>query len=226
MDFTPRDARLLRWINGHGFVTVQQAATWLDIRYQTCHRRLKRLVDGGYLTTTRVGHSRYAFRLVKAGVIMCGDDLPPLKIIAMGSYHHDLQLVDLAMLVEKQTGGHFVTERRIRHDRCLSGVGVHGHVPDGLLEFDDRKPIAIELELSTKGWRRLGSIVADYAANLDIGEVWYFAGSGRLCQRLKRAADGYSFIKIFAWDPEKRPPPGGILVGLSARAWPPRSAEP
>lgn len=199
MDFTQRDARLLRWINGHGFVTVQQAATWLGIRYQTCHRRLKRLVDNGYLTTTRVGHSRCAFRLVKAGVIECGDDLPPLKIIAMGSYHHDLQLVDLAMLLEKQTGGHFVTERRIRKDRCLSGVGVYGHVPDGLLEIEGQKAIAIELELSTKGWRRLQAIIADHAANLDIDEVWYFAGSDALCRRLKRATDGYSFFRVHEW---------------------------
>lgn len=69
-------------------------------------------------------------------------------------------------------------------------------MPDGLLEFDDQKPIAIELELSAKGWRRLGSIVADYAANLDIGEVWYFTNSGSLHRRLQRVTEGYSFIKI------------------------------
>ena len=199
MDFTPRDARLLRWINGHGFVTVQQAATWLGVRYQTCHRRLKRLVDGGYLITTRVGHSRYVFRLVKAGVIECGDDLSPLKIIAMGSYRHDLQLVDLAMLLENQTGGRFVTERRIRQHRNLSGVGARGHVPDGLLELDGKKPIAIELEISTKGWRRLRTIMSNYAADLDIAEVWYFAGSDALHRRLCRAADGYGFIRIHSW---------------------------
>lgn len=196
MDFTPRDARLLRWINGHGFVTVQQAATWLEISYQTCHRRLKRLVDGGYLTTTRVGHSRYAFRLVKAGVIKSSDDLPPLKTIAIGSYEHDLQIVDLAMTLEEQTGGRFITERRIRQERGLVGIGAHGHVPDGLLKLHDQRPIAVELELSTKGWRRLKGIMADYAADLDIGEVWYFAGSDALYRRLRRVADGYNFVRV------------------------------
>ena len=29
MRFTERDGRLLRWINGHGFVTLRQAARWL-----------------------------------------------------------------------------------------------------------------------------------------------------------------------------------------------------
>ncbi len=199
MNFTPRDARLLRWINGHGFVTVKQAATWLNNRYQTCHRRLKRLVDGGFLTTTRVGHSRYAFRLTKAGVVESGDDLPPLKLIAMGTHNHDWQLVNLAMRLEGRLGGRFVTERRIRQDRCSSGVGVHGHVPDGLFLLDDRKSIAIELELSAKGWRRLQGILSGYAADLDIGEVWYFAGSKPLRRRLQRAAVGYPFIKIYDW---------------------------
>ena len=199
MDFTPRDARLLRWINGHGFVTVQQAATWLNIRYQTCHRRLKLLVDGGFLTTTRVGHSRYTYRLTKAGVLASGDDLPPLKVIAMGTYCHDLRLVDLAAFLEKETGGRFVTERRIRQDRGLHGLGTLGHVADGLLEVEGKKPIAVELELSTKGWRRLDGIMSDYAASLEIGEVWYFAGSDALHRRLQRAADGYNFIRIRSW---------------------------
>lgn len=121
----------------------------------------------------------------------------------MGSYHHDLQLVDLATILEKEAGGRFVTERRIRQDRGLAGVGVHGHVPDGQLELDGKKPIAIELELSTKGWRRLQRIVSDYAADLDLGEVWYFAGSEALLRRLKRASDGYPFIKVHSWITEK-----------------------
>lgn len=200
MDFTPRDARLLRWINGHGFVTVQQAASWLGIRYQTCHRRLKRLADAGYLTTNRVGHSRYVFRLTKAGIASSGDGLPPLKTIVIGSFDHDLQSVDLAMMLERKTGGRFVTERHIRQDRGLAGIGVRGRVPDGLLELHGQKPTAIELELSTKGWRRLESIMSDYAADLDTGEVWYFAGSSPLYRRLKRAADGYAFIKAHAWN--------------------------
>lgn len=118
----------------------------------------------------------------------------------MGSYEHDLQLVDLAMTLEKQTGGQFVTERRIRQERGLAGIGVHGHVSDGLLELDGHKPTAIELELSTKGWRRLKSIMSDYAADLDIGGVWYFAGSDAIARRLQRAAEGHPFIKVRVWN--------------------------
>jgi hypothetical protein len=103
------------------------------------------------------------------------------------------------MMLEKHTRGRFVTERRIRQERGLAGIGVHGHVPDGLLELHGQKPTAIELELSTKGWRRLNGIMADYAADLDIGDVWYFAGSNALYRRLCRVARGYGFIKIHSW---------------------------
>ena len=101
------DASILRWINGHGFATVQQTADWLGNRYQNSHRRLKHLVDVGYLKSQRVGHSRHAFSLTKAGVTRCGDDLPPLRAIRFGSFQHDLQLIDLATQLTKQTGGQF-----------------------------------------------------------------------------------------------------------------------
>ena len=154
MDFTRRDAHILRWINGHGFVTVRQAATWLDISYQNTHRRLKLLKDAGYLSTDRVDRSRYVFRVTRSGIVAGGDDLPPLKTIRFGSFYHDLRLVDLATKLACKTGGDFITERRLRQERSMDGIGIHGHVPDGLLKLNGQKPIAIELELSTNRLRK------------------------------------------------------------------------
>lgn len=200
MEFTARDANILRWINGHGFATVQQTANWLGNRYQNSHRRLKRLADAGYLKNQRVGHSRYVFHLTKAGATQCGDDLPPLKTIRFGSFAHDLQLIDLAASLIRQTGGHFTTERRLRQERGLRGVGIQSHIPDGVLKLDGKQPIAIALELSAKGWQRLQSIMSGYAADFDIGEVWYFAGSDALFRRLRRAAEGYAFVRVHHWE--------------------------
>ena len=196
MIFTPRDAEILRWINGHGFATGRQVADWLGIRYQSIHPRLRFLTEAGYLTANRVGHNLLALRLTSAGVIRCGDDLSPLKTIRFGSFQHDLQLTDLATRLTRETGGHWATERRLRQQRALKGVGIHGHVSDGLLKLDGQQPIAIELELSTKGWHRLQSILQAYAADFDIGEVWYFAGNETLRRRLERAADGYAFVRV------------------------------
>ena len=127
----------------------------------------------------------------------CGDDLPPLRAVRFGSFQHDLQLIDLATRLTSETGDEFTTERRLRQQRALKGVGIQGHVPDGLLKLDGQQPIAIELELSTKGWRRLQSILQTYAADFDIGEVWYFAGNAALRKRLERGAEGYAFVRVF-----------------------------
>ena len=55
MIFTPRDAEILRWINGHGFATGRQVAEWLGIRYQSIHPRLRFMTKAGYLRSERVG---------------------------------------------------------------------------------------------------------------------------------------------------------------------------
>lgn len=199
MIFTPRDAEILRWINGHGFATGRQVADWLDIRYQSIHPRLKFMAETNYLTTKRVGHNLLALRLTKSGVTQCGDDLPPLKTIRFGSFFHDLQLIDLVTRLSQETGGQFTTERRLRQERGLKGVGLPTHIPDGLLKLDGKPPIAIELELSAKGWRRLQGILQNYAADFDIGEVWYFAGNDALRRRLERAAEGYAFVRVHHW---------------------------
>lgn len=49
MRFTECDGRLPGWINGHGFVTLHQVARWLGTNYQTAQRRVRLLVDHGYL---------------------------------------------------------------------------------------------------------------------------------------------------------------------------------
>ena len=40
MRLTERDLELLRWINGHGFVTARQAADWMGTCLQAGHRRM------------------------------------------------------------------------------------------------------------------------------------------------------------------------------------------
>ena len=98
MRFTERDDRLLHWINGHGFVTLRQAAKWLGTNYQTAQRRVRLLYDHGYLNRQWLVHGDRAHWLTPAGRAMCGDSLPPPKHIRLGSYRHDRLLVDLAWL--------------------------------------------------------------------------------------------------------------------------------
>lgn len=197
MRFTERDGRLLRWINGHGFVTLRQAARWLGTNYQTAQRRVRLLYDQGYLDRQWLVHGDRAHWLTPAGRAMCSDSLPPPKHIRLGSYRHDRMLVDLALTLVAETGGQFTPERRLRQMQEIDPVGKRGHVADGWLNIGDQtKPIAIELELSTKGNRRLERILRGYMANLDIAEVWYFVECEAVRRQLTKAAKDLGFIKI------------------------------
>ncbi|MEL6963865.1 MAG: hypothetical protein AAFO01_14005 [Pseudomonadota bacterium] len=197
MRFTERDGRLLHWINGHGFVTLRQVARWLGTNYQTAQRRVRLLYDGGYIDCQWLVHGDRAHWLTPAGRAMCGDSLPPPKHIRLGSYRHDRMLVDLALTLTADNGGHFTPERRLRQVQELDRVGKRGHVADGWLHTEDqKKPIAIELELSTKGSRRLERILRGYMADLDIAKVWYFVECEAVRRQLAKAAKDLGFIKI------------------------------
>ena len=197
MRFTECDGRLLRWINGHGFVTLRQMARWLGTNYQTAQRRVRLLYDHGYLDRRWLVHGDRAHWLTPTGRAMCSDSLPPPKHIRLGSYRHDRMLVDLALTLVTNTGGRFLPERRLRQMLEIDRVGKRGHVADGWLHLDDQtKPTAIELELSTKGGRRLERILRGYMTNLDIAEVWYFVECQTIRRQLTKAAKDLSFIKI------------------------------
>lgn len=150
-----------------------------------------------------------AIWLTQLGRDICGDSLPPLKDIRLGSYRHDRMLVDLELALIANAGGRFTPERRLRQMLDKRGVGERGHVADGWLHLENQtKPIAIELELSTKGHRRLKQIVRGYAANLDIGEVWYFVECDTVRRHLIKATKGWQFVKIHDLLASCSPPAG------------------
>ena len=199
MQFTERDAQLLRWINGHGFVTLRQIARWNDSFYQAAQRRVRQLVDHGYLERRAIFHGDRAHWLTRLGRQLCADDLPPPKDIKLGSYRHDHMLVDLSLSLISLLGGRFTPERRVRQIMGFTKFGERYHVPDGWMHFDDKaNPVVIELELSTKGTERLEKIVRDQAWDLDIEEVWYFVESDVVRRHLKRVAEGYDSVRIFS----------------------------
>lgn len=202
MKFTERDADMIRWINGHGFATIRQIARWMGSSYQAAQRRTQVLAESEFLEHQWPFRGERVYLPTKRAVARAGDELPPLNRITYGSYVHDLQLIDLSIWLTTKTGGAFMTERRIRHERGLIGVGVIGHVADGLLELGEGKPIAIELELSTKAKGRLAKIIRGHLRDLSISEVWYFAGSDAVRGSLDRAAGDHAFIKIHSWQPE------------------------
>ena len=112
MFLTVRDREMLQWINGHGFVTADQAALWMGVCDRVGRRRLQRLVEGGYLQKKRFALNDPQFHwLTKEGWHASGDNLAPPKRINRVTYFHDWALVDLAQQLVATTKGDFVPER-------------------------------------------------------------------------------------------------------------------
>lgn len=194
-----RDEKILRWINGFGFANADQLMRYMGVQKSSCYARLKKLVEGGYLEHEYVLHGASGiYKCTKKGTVASGDHIPPAGDIRLGTFKHDLALVDLGLNLEAETRGSFIPQRQIRHDEGLSGVGQLGHVADGYLNLEgEDKPIAVELELSVKSRARLNSIIEGYGGNLAVKEVWYYTNHASVESALKKAAHSYSFIKIF-----------------------------
>jgi len=201
MRVTERDRLMLQWINGHGFVTIQQAATWMQVGYETARHRLGLLVKAGYLRRKRFEHLGPLLHwLTREGGVVAGETLPVPRTVNRVTYLHDTMLVDLAETLVARTGGEFVPERRLRAELKAEGQRALTHLPDGLLYLDDKKPIAIELELSLKAADRLRDIVTDYAVDSRFHEVWYVVTNKVVRRAVARTVKPYDGFKILNWE--------------------------
>lgn len=202
MQLALRDRHMLQWINGHGFVTVEQACAWMRVNYSTGQTRMKKLTEAGLLKRKRfeVGQPRVNW-LTKKGAEASGDDLAPPKRINRVTYFHDRVLVDIALNVVAQTGGVFWPQRRLKADKISRQCGgwPEGHTPNGLLYVEGKKPIAVELEMSVKEHRRLADVIAGYAADKDLEDVWFFVTKNEIRRLIERVTDAYSGFQIITW---------------------------
>jgi len=197
MIFQKRDAKVLQWINGFGFASVDQIQRFMGVGSSVAYGRMKKLVEYGYLARERILHGQSRIhKVTKKGILASADALAPMRYITLGTFRHDFMLVDLALSLETETGGAFTPDRRIRHNEGLSGAGQSGHIADGYLHIGNDKPIAVELELSVKSRARIVDIINTYGGDLSVKEVWYFTDQKSVVHAIQKAAQGYSFIKV------------------------------
>ncbi|MGI9449195.1 MAG: hypothetical protein ACR2QH_00825 [Geminicoccaceae bacterium] len=117
--------------------------------------------------------------------------------VELSSYQNDQMPVDLSLSLILLLDRRFTLERRVRQIMGFTKFGERYHVLDGWVHFDDKEnPVAIELELSTKGTERLEKIVRDHAWDFDIEEVWYFVESDVVRRHMKRVTEEYDTVRI------------------------------
>lgn len=113
------------------------------------------------------------------------------------SDQHCKLVVDLSIKLTQKYQCNFMSEREWRYEMDFLGIGRCGHLCDGVLLKEDKK-IAIEVELPTKGKRRLSGIIKDYVKNFNFDEVWYFCGSAAVMKLIQTQAKPHEFIKVFS----------------------------
>lgn len=198
IQITERDINIMHWVTCMGFADINQIATRFNMTRKAAYARLRKLVAHSLLKHERLlinkpGH----YRITSKGAIFSGSDIQPIRHISMGKYLHNKLITDLSLqLAKKYQGSRFISEREWRYQKEYDGVGISGHLCDGVLEYDG-KCIAIELELTTKGRRRLSDILRFYAKEFAFDEVWYFCGSKAVKCLVEDKAKHFSFVKTF-----------------------------
>ena len=121
----------------------------------------------------------------------------------------------MLIAVEREFGARRVlTERELRSrdsgvaQRARYGVWLGGqrtrrglHFPDLVVELEDGATLAIEVELTAKGPRRLAAIVAAYVRARHVAEVRYYAAPAarRGVERAVARAGAQSLFEIRTW---------------------------
>ena len=195
MRLTERDLDLLRTINAFGYVDINFITEKYRLKPNVAYRRLRRLRANKLIRHMYVYHQKPGIYLVtSAGVAMCQDELPALQKVSLATYDHSIAVCRASLALANRHQGEIITERQIRHQMCIKGVGQVGHVADGALVIDGKK-IALEVELSVKGKDRLKKILGQYAMQIEYDAVWYVCGNANLFKRFQELEGQYSFIK-------------------------------
>lgn len=195
MQLTDRDKSILSFINESGFCVMPQIQREFDLRFPRSYQVMKRLVDGGYLVHDQIfKHKHGIYYLTKKGA--AHTSLPPLSQISLGGYKHQLIITNLRQqLCTQYPHSKWISERYLKQQKFYYGIGKTGHIADGILIFPDGSKIAIEVELSMKGKRRIEKILSAYGGQLEIAEAWYFCADP-VIRPLSSLATNKSYIKI------------------------------
>lgn len=195
MRITERDIEILKFINEFGFCEMPQLEKRFGLRTPRSYKVIQRLIKVGWVIHERILHNRPGvFYLTHRGAEQT--DLPPIARVPIAVYKHQIMIIEAYFkLLQRFPEVHWISERRMKREKFQDGIGKHGHVADGMLVFPDQKRIAIEIELSAKGKRRLTEIFRSYGTQYVIKEAWYFCAKNIVAEYSEIAANK-SFIKI------------------------------
>lgn len=197
MQLTNRDKAILCFINECGFCVMPQIQKEFNLKFPRNYQIMKRLIGERYVLHQQIfKHQHGIYHLTKKGAAQTS--LPPVSQISLGGYQHQLLITDVRQQLSiKYPAAKWMSERYLKQQKYYYGIGKTGHIADGILIFPDETKIAIEVELSMKGKRRIEKIISAYGGQLEITEAWYFCADP-VIRPMSALAKNKSYIKIYS----------------------------
>jgi len=186
---TDRDRSVVAWIAVIGAVSAQDVMARFGVGRTVGYRRLAALVDHGLLSRSRLICGQPALYVAtREGLAWAGLHVDPARV-NVSTTRHWAVCARLAVILERAERREVWGEPRLRAaeleaERAIASAHL-GRLPDGrprlrrpdlvLFPPDPALPIAVEVELSVKGSRRLEAICRAWARCRIVSEVRYYA---------------------------------------------------
>jgi hypothetical protein len=213
---TDRDRSVVAWIAVIGAVSAQDVMAKFGVGRTVGYRRLRALVDHGLLTRARLVYGQPALYVpTREGLAWAGIPQVDPARVGVATTRHWALCARLAVVLERRERYEVWGEPRLRAAEVEAETAIAsarlGDLPDGrprlrrpdlVLFPPDLAPVAVEVELSVKGARRLEAICRAWARCRIVSEVRYYAPPhvARAVSRAVSAVHARDAIRVLSLD--------------------------
>lgn len=191
-----RDREVFREVDRWRVITGRQISAVAGFSGQrACDRRLKKLIEAGYLTRQRIlyGLPSIYFLTRKAKLLIDVPDKP--EHIRLEQISHDITVLNTAIYFHQVKAipfGDMQTEKQLHQQ---DGFGNRRHRPD-FIYSKDNKTTCVEVELSLKNKNRLEENIKQDFANYDFS-FWVVPDMEcKIAQIISQSRTAYPTIEI------------------------------
>ena len=165
-----RDEKIIREIARWRVVLSRHIAELAGFTGQrACERRLKKLVEAGYIQKKRVLYGIPSiYSLAKGGFAFVDENKK--SEIRVEQIRHDIAVLDVAIYLHRVKGIAFTQMQTEKQLHSLDGFGVRRHRPDFTITHQG-KTYCVEVELSLKAKARLEGIIKANFMDYD-HQIW------------------------------------------------------
>ncbi len=188
------DRELVRFVGLHGAVSIDQVRDAFGVGRTAAYRRVAACIEQGLLERVALLRSEPSvLRATRQGLRFGGLELG-VCVVSAGSLNHLLRCTSAALALEHRHGiDRVLAERELRWIEQTEGRAIYSaklgerlHRPD-LALLTEKRPLAVEVELSPKAPRRLEAIIRAWRRASWVGGVLYLCEPGATRRGVERA---------------------------------------